>query len=287
MRQLLTGFMCLLTAAASAGAAELRPPAQVTAGTAFSIPAGGSGKATFYLYGPAQVSKRELDLGSEIQVQAEEVERAGLYTAILCGSSGPCSSANFYVRPGEPDRLTLLVHPSRVPVSSANAISAVAVVFDALHNMVLTPVPVKFNVSPKEGASISQTRNSSNGIAWIRMTSAPKGGPAKLEAVIGKTSEVRVVQQVASDACNLNIRGGWVARRFTVETAPVRDCTGNFVPDGTVVSFTKIDDSGKTTVDVPIKRGIAKVEMPVSGRARITAASGVASGNELSVGGAR
>ncbi|MEY2411942.1 MAG: hypothetical protein QOD84_548, partial [Acidobacteriaceae bacterium] len=158
MRWLLT-LMFLLTAAAAASGAELRPPAQVTAGKAFSIPVSGSGKATFYLYGPAHTSKRELDLGSEIQVQAEEVERAGLYMAILCGASGPCSSANFYAHAGEPDRLTLLVHPSRVPVSASNAISAVALVFDALHNMLLTPVPVKFNVSPKEGTPISQTRN--------------------------------------------------------------------------------------------------------------------------------
>lgn len=178
--------------------------------------------------------------------------------------------------------MTLLVHPSRVPVSASNAISAVALVFDALHNMVMAPTPVKFNVGP-----VSQTRNSANGVAWIRLTSAPKAGPAKLEASIGKTSEVRVVQQVASDACNLNIRGSWAAKHFLVETAPVKDCKGNFVPDGTVVSFTKIDDGGKTTVDAPIKRGVAKVEMPVSGRARITVASGVAVGNELSVAGGR
>ncbi len=65
----------------------------------------------------------------------------------------------------------------------------------------------------------------------------------------------------------------------------MRDCSGNSVPDGTVVSFTKIDDAGKTTVDVPIKRGVAKVEMPVEGRARVTVASGVVTGNELEIAG--
>lgn len=281
MRKLLTGMLLLTCFAGAARAAELRPPTQVTAGKSFAIPADGSGKATFYLLGPAHVSKRELDLGGDIQVEGDEVERAGRYVAVLC-SSGQCSSSAFFVHPGEPDRLTLLVHPSRVPVSAANAISAVALVFDALHNMVTAPAPVKFNVG-----SISQTRSSLNGIAWIRLTSAPKAGAVKLEASIGKTSEIRVVQQVASDACNLNIRGAWAAKHFLVETAPVKDCTGNFVPDGTVVSFTKMDESGKTTVDAPIKRGVAKVEMPVSGRARITVASGVAVGNELSVSGGR
>ena len=72
-----------------------------------------------------------------------------------------------------------------------------------------------------------------------------------------------------------------------MQTDPVRDCSGNNVPDGTVVSFTKIDAAGKTTVDAPIKRGTARVEMPVSGEARIDVASGVVTGNELNVGGAR
>ena len=67
----------------------------------------------------------------------------------------------------------------------------------------------------------------------------------------------------------------------------MRDCSGNNVPDGTVVSFTKTDTSGKTTVDAPIKKGIAKAEMPVVGNARISVASGVVLGNELNVGGAR
>jgi hypothetical protein len=57
------------------------------------------------------------------------------------------------------------------------------------------------------------------------------------------------------------------------------------VPDGTVVSFTKVDEAGKATVDVPIKRGVAKVELPVDGRAKITVASGVVTGNELEVAG--
>ncbi|PYV46629.1 MAG: hypothetical protein DMG94_09150 [Acidobacteria bacterium] len=70
-----------------------------------------------------------------------------------------------------------------------------------------------------------------------------------------------------------------------IETDPVKDCSGNSVPDGTVVSFTKMDAAGKATVDVPIKRGIAKVELPIQGQAKITVASGVVTGNELEVAG--
>jgi hypothetical protein len=93
------------------------------------------------------------------------------------------------------------------------------------------------------------------------------------------------VQQVAADACNLRIKASRGQKGILVETDPVRDCAGNAVPDGTVVSFTKSDTGGKTTVDVPIKRGVAKVEMTVEGSARITVASGVVTGNELEVSG--
>jgi hypothetical protein len=46
-----------------------------------------------------------------------------------------------------------------------------------------------------------------------------------------------------------------------------------------------MDAAGKGTVDVPIKRGIAKVELPIQGQAKITVASGVVTGNELEVAG--
>src|SRR5262249_54554196 len=105
----------------------------------------------------------------------------------------------------------------------------------------------------------------------------------RLGAAIGNANEVRVVQQVAADACNLRIKSTRVEKGVLLETDPVRDCAGNAVPDGTVVSFTKADQSGKTTVDVPIKKGVAKVEMPIEGNARITVASGVVIGNELQV----
>lgn len=264
-------------------AAELRPPAQATAGAGFAIEAGGSGEATFYLVGPAQVIKRKIQLGNEIRVQGDEAENAGRYTAIVCDSA--CTSASFFVKAAEGSRLSFLAHPSRVRVSEPNSISAVAVVLDSFHNVVFAPTSVTFKVVPQGGQEASAARPTENGIAWVRLTSASKEGPTKIGATVGKVSELRVVQQVASDACNLRIKASWVSKQLLVETDPVRDCSGNAVPDGTVVSFTKTDSAGKTTVDSPIKRGIAKVEMPVSGAARITVASGVVTGNELSVAG--
>jgi hypothetical protein len=266
-------------------AADLRVPGKVTAGTGFAITSNGAGHGTFYLVGPAGVVKRDVDIGGDISVQSNEAERAGRYTATVCASE--CSSVSFYIDAAQPSRMSLLVHPSRVPVADLNAISAVALILDRFHNLVLSPENIDFKVIPKQGAEISTTRPTENGIAWIRMTSDRKEGATRIGASVGNASEFRVVQQVASDACNLRIKGEWISRQFFVQTDPVRDCSGNDVPDGTVVSFTKTDAAGKTTVDVPIKKGIAKVAMPVDGAARITVASGVATGNELSVTGGR
>ena len=267
-----------------AGAAEIHPPAQVAAGNSITIPSSGSGDATFYLLGPTMANKRKVQAGSDITVDSEQLEHAGVYTAVLCASDG-CSSARFLVNPAAPNRLSFLVHPSRVPVDSPNRISAVAFVQDNFHNFVLKPEAVKFSVQPKDGKEISATRNSENGVAWVRLSSAKKEGPARLGASIGNANEVRIVQQVAADACNLRIKASRAKKDFVIETDPVKDCSGNSVPDGTVVSFTKMDAAGKATVDVPIKRGIAKVELPIQGQAKITVASGVVTGNELEVAG--
>ncbi|HEX8924719.1 MAG TPA: hypothetical protein VF786_02950 [Terriglobales bacterium] len=270
--------------AAAAQAAEIHPPQQVTAGTSITIPSSGSGDATFYLIGPDIASKKKVQAGSDISVDADSLQRAGRYVAALCASDG-CASSNFFVVPAAANKVSLLVHPSRVPVGSANAISTVAFVFDNFHNFVIKREQVKFSILPKDAKEVSADRASDNGVAWVRISSAKKEGPVRIAAAIGNANEVRVVQQVAAEACNLRIKASRVKNAFLIETDPVRDCSGNAIPDGTVVSFTKADSAGKTTVDVPIKRGVAKVEMPVDGWARITVASGVATGNELDVAG--
>ena len=275
----------LLAFTSIACAGELRAPGKIVAGTAFKIETSASGSGTFYLVGPTHISKRKVELGNGIAVQPEEVESAGRYNAIVC--TGECTSTTFYVHAADPARLAFLVHPSRVPVDDANAMSAVALVFDHFQNLVLSPEKVTFSVTPRNAAPVSATRQSDRGIAWTTMTSGRKEGPVQVAAAVGKDDAIRVVQQIASEACNLRIKGEWISGRFLVETDPVRDCSGNNVPDGTVVSFTETDSAGKSTVDVPIKKGIAKVEIPVSGEAHITVASGVVTGNELNVAGRR
>ena len=287
MHKTLSGrvFVVMLLAGALAGAAELRPPAQVTAGTGFAITSSGSGEGTFYLIGPSHVVKRKVQLGQEILMDAADVATAGRYRAIACDSTG-CKGAAFYVVAAQPGRLSFLLHPSRVPVSARDAINATAFVFDKYRNLVLHPVAVDFRIVPKNGSESSRQVKSARGVAFMRMSPTPKEGAVKVIASVGTAAEPRIIQQVASDACNLRIKATRTTKGVLVETDPVRDCSGNPLPDGTIVSFTQVDAKGKTTVDAPIKKGIARTEIPVSGSARISVACGVVMGNEISLGGA-
>jgi hypothetical protein len=96
----------------------------------------------------------------------------------------------------------------------------------------------------------------------------------------------RVVQQVASDACDLKMKlAGKTDKSIVVETEPIKDCSGNAVPDGTIVTFIEVTDKGRSTVDARIKRGTARAELPLAGSGTISVASGVVTGNELHIGG--
>jgi len=270
----------LCTAISTAYAADLQPPAQVTAGTGFTIPTSGSGDRTFYLVGPSSVIKKSVKLGSEIEIAGDQVHAAGRYVAVSCGSEG-CSSASFYVVSGSPTKVSFLLHPSRVPVTAREAINATAFVFDKFHNPVLRPVEVDFRVVPKTGPAFTKSVKAVQGVAWMKMSPTPKEGPVKVIATIGSNEEPRIIQQVASDACNLHIKARRTAKGVEVETDPVKDCRSNSVPDGTVVSFTAVDSKGKSTVDAPVKKGVARTELPITGKAIISVASGVVTGNEI------
>ena len=60
------------------------------------------------------------------------------------------------------------------------------------------------------------------------------------------------------------------------------------MPDGTVVTFTETSSDGtQATVDVPLKRGVAKTDMPAYQGATISVATGLVMGNVVQVGDAR
>ncbi len=286
MRTLLfAAFLTLcIMATLSLAAQDLPLPATVAAGSEFSIPTSGSGSATFYLLGPTSALKRQVQLGHAIRVQPQDVRSAGRYLAILRGG-GASQTGSFYVVAASPARLSFLAHPSRIPVGQRGGIIGVVFVFDKWHNLVRRPETVDFRLAPKDAPAENHSVPTRDGVAWILMNSGRKAGNAQFVAVLGKVEEKRVLQQVASDPCHLQMKAESTAKGVLVQTLPVRDCSGNPVSDGTVVTFTANGPAGLSTVDVPIKKDVAQAELKISGPSTISVASGVVMGNEVKVGG--
>jgi len=277
---LVAAIALCLAVAASAQDVSLRTPSGAVAGNPASIGTTGSGSATLYLVGPSASFKREVQLGQDVSLTAKELQTAGRYAAIVC--SGSCSSAGFFVAPAKVVTLTFLVHPSRAPVAQNGAVSGVAITFDEFHNLVFTPATVQFQLEAKGSAAVSHNAQTHDGVAWFRTSSGKSAGPLQISASINNDiTAKRVVQQVASDPCNLRIKGQRTSKGIVVETEPVRDCSGNPVPDGTVVTFTAKSGNQTSSVDAPVKQDVARATMLAQGSVVISAASGVAMGNEL------
>ncbi len=278
----LLGSVCL-AGFCLAQTADIRPPENVVAGTSATIRTTGAGTGTFYLVGPAGSMKRDIKLGEEIAIDGADLRSAGRYLAIVCSDS--CRSAVFFVTSAKPASLSFLVHPSRAPVGLNAVISGAALPFDEFKNLVLQPVSVDFQLAVDGKTLGSHQVPTKYGAAWFRSSSGRSAGALQVTASVNELSTRRVVQQVASDPCNLRIKGQRTPNGVIVETDPVRDCAGNPVPDGTVVTFTAKSDGDTDTVDAPIKKGVARAQMTAKGPVVISAASGVVMGNELRLGG--
>lgn len=284
-RIVLLGIFVAMTVYA-ASAQTLQLPSSIAAGTDVSIPTTGSGDATLYVFGPKTAIKRKVQLGQPIQLEADQVRASGRYTVIIKG--GQEATGSFFVTPAKLENLAFLARPSRVPASKKGAVTGSAYLFDAYNNLVLTPSPVKFELSVDGGTPVARTETSKNGIASVQVDSGKKAGAAQFVASVPDASVKRVVQQTASDPCNIRMHaqadedGG-----ILVETDPIKDCSGNPVPDGTIVTFTSTDQSGRSTVDARIKRGVAKAELPPSQSALLSVAAGVVLGNEIKWAGGR
>ena len=278
MRRLI---LILVALGVCAFASDLQVPQTVVAGNAVSIPTSGSGSATLYLIGPSHVAKRDVQLGEPLELKAEELRAAGRYTILL--SSG--EQASFFVTPAKPGQIAFLARPSRVPTAKPGVITGVAFVFDEYKNVVLAPTPVKFELSV-QGTNAAQTVESRSGIAWTKLDSARKEGAAQFVASAGEVKVNRVVQQTAGEPCNLSMRIAQKSEKgIVVETAPIKDCSGNAVPDGTIVTFSLVDSKGRrTTVDSRIKKGFARAELP-NDPGLLSVAAGVVMGNEINVSG--
>ncbi len=271
----------LIALVSSASAQEINVPHSVAAGSDTTISTTGSGSATFYLVGAGVASKEDVKLGEEIRVAGDQLQYAGEYAAIVC--SGTCTSAEFFVTAGQPTSLAFLVHPSRVPVRQPDAVNGVALLFDKFDNLVIGPETINFEVKGARETLFSRAISTRDGAAWFRTSSGKTAGPVRLTASAGDLSAQRALQQVASEPCSLRIKAEQTAKGIEVETEPVRDCAGNPVSDGTIVTFTGTDPGGKISIDAPIKGDVARAHMNVPEPVVISAACGVAMGNELRI----
>jgi hypothetical protein len=262
-------------------------PRTVTAGDAFSIATTGSGKAVLYIVGPGQALRRDVQIGEPASFPSGALYSAGHYLAMLIGASST-ETGEFDVTPAtSPETLGFLAKPSRLPVGLHNGISGAVYVFDAYHNLITTPMPASFELSISSGTVQARTVTTQNGLAWVEMDSASREGTAKFVAHVGGASSTRVIQEVPGDPCRIMISARSNAGTLEVETAPVRDCSGNAIPDGTIVTFTESFNDTQTTADVPLKQGVARVRMTVYKGAKISVASGVVAGNEIRLEGER
>jgi hypothetical protein len=269
-----------MVASVSAQNAPLELPRSIEAGSVLSIPTAGSGSALFYIVGPAQALRRDVQLGEKIVIASGELHNAGHYSAFLMGPSST-QTAEFDVTAQQPSSLSFLAKPSRLPVDVHEGISGVAYVFDAFRNLVLAPTQVSFELSETGGATQTRAVTTHYGVAWLRLDSAPKAGSAQFQARVGQVIEKRVVQQVSGEPCNLRMSASRSGPRVEVQTEPLRDCKGNAVPDGTIVTFIERSNGSESTVDVPLKRGVARTDLPANDGATISVATGVVMGNEI------
>ena len=278
-------LFCGLTIAAVhlalAQTAAISLPKIVEAGSAFSIQSTGSGKASLYIIGPGQVLKREIQLGMTTQIIGGSLYNAGHYLAVLSGVSSTESDSFDVVPAAKPANLSFLAKPSRLSVGLHDGISGTVYVFDTYNNLIAAPTPVSFELSNPSGTVQKRTVVTHEGAAWIAMDSTAQQGIDRFVARIGDVSTARVVGQVPGDPCGLKMNARQSGQLVHLITDPVRDCSGNAVPDGTIVTFTETYNGIQSTVDEPLKHGIAEVEISAHNGATFSIASGVVMGNQI------
>ncbi len=261
-------------------AGELALPASIKAGADLKFKVDVGGEATLFLTGPGTAIKRAVKAGEEVSIGGEHLRHSGSYLVVVKDGAN-VTAKSFFVEPGEASEISFLARPSRVPVSTPDAIRGVAFIFDQYSNLVLVPTPVKFDLSVEGSGKFSQSIDSRDGVAWIKTSSGRTQGAAQFVASAGSASVRRVVQQTAADPCNLRMHAVRQGADTVVETDPIRDCSGNPVPDGTIVTFIQAGGRGRTTVDARVKRGTAKATLPLVPGALLSVASGVVLGNEI------
>ena len=256
-------------------------PKTVEAGSAFSIQCPGSGKVALYIVGLGQVLRRDVELGGATFFAAGSLYEAGHYLAFLSGASSTETGSFDVVPATKPANLSFLAKPSRLPVGLHNGITGAVYVFDAYRNLISAPTPVSFELSNPSGTVQKRIVATRDGAAWTAMDSTAQQGTDRFLARVDEISSARVIGQVPGDPCELKMSARQSGQAIQLVTDPVRDCNGNAVPDGTIVTFTETYSGNLSTVDVPLKHGIAEVQMAGHNGAIISVASGVVLVNQI------
>jgi hypothetical protein len=259
----------------------IQAPKSIAAGDAFAIQTTGSGKAALYIVGPNQVLKRDVDRGQSISFAPGTLHNAGHYLVILKTDSSSYTSEVDVLPANAPSELSFLARPSRLPVGLHDGITGAVYVFDAYKNLITAPASVSFELSNPSGVTQTHVVQTHNGAALTAMDSTQQQGADKFTARVGDVISTRIVGQVPGDPCGIKMSAKPSGQQIELETEPLRDCSGNAVPDGTIVTFTETYAGAQTTADVPLKRGIAQVAMPAHNGAMLSAASGVVLGNQI------
>lgn len=277
----LGGLVVAVAALAHAAGGGMSLPRTIEAGSAFSIQTPGSGNARLYIIGTGQVLKRDVQLGHALFFAAGSLFNAGHYLVVLAGDSST-ETESFDVVPGNrPSNLSFLAKPSRLPVGLHDGITGAVYVFDAYHNLISAPTPVSFELSSPSGTVQKRATVARDGAAWVQMDSTAVQGVDKFVARVGDISSARIVGQVPGDPCGLKMTAQPSGQQVLLVTDAVRDCNGNAVPDGTIVTFTETYDGTQSTIDEPLKRGVAQVTISARNGALFSVASGVAMGNQI------
>ncbi|MGB6830246.1 MAG: hypothetical protein WBE41_19520 [Terracidiphilus sp.] len=262
-------------------AGGMQAPQSIEAGDGFSIQTNGSGKATLYIVGPNQVLMRDVERGHAVFFAPGTLHNAGHYLVILRTDGSTDKSELDVTAANKPSELSFLARPSRLPVGINGGITGAVYVFDAYKNLITAPEPVSFDLSTPSGAAQSRAVPTHDGAAFAEMNSTQQQGADKFIVRINDVNSTRIVRQVPGDPCGIKMSAKPSGNQIQVETEPLRDCGGNAIPDGTIVTFTETYQDAQTTVDVPLKRGIAQVNMPAHNGALLSAASGVVMGNQI------
>ena len=275
------GSFALALQSVSGQAGELALPHSIEAGEAFKIDCPGSGSGTLFIVGPGQVIKRDIQLGHTVSFAPGVLYNAGEYSVTLASTSTTLSGSLEVLPASRPNEVTFIAKPSRLPVAQQDAITGTTYVFDSYKNLITEPLQVSFELTNPSAALQTRIEKTKDGAAWTQMDSTTHEGKDTFVARVGGVTSTRIVGQVPGDPCNLKVNAKSEKDRIELATDPVRDCSGNAVPDGTIVTFTELYNGAKTSVDVPLKKDVATVSMPVHRGATISVASGVVLGNQI------